>query len=119
MSGFKMKKLFIVFIIAVGLAFGAETHSTRSTDVDAYTDWVRPKHDSRRGHTTTFHIYDPILGFFAEPPEDGSWMVGVGRMYGCDKSHCVDEDGGFGKADEHDSGTASDDRFQFTAFYDF
>jgi len=50
------------------------THNTRSTDVDAYTDWVRPKHASRRGHTTTFSVQDSILGFYVETPEEsGGW----------------------------------------------
>ena len=50
------------------------THNTRSTDVDAYTDWVRPKHASRRGHTTTFSVQDSILGFSVETPEaSGGW----------------------------------------------
>ncbi len=46
------------------------THNTRSTDVDVYTDWVRPKHASRRGHTTTFSVQDSILGFTVETPEE-------------------------------------------------
>lgn len=45
------------------------THNTRSTDVDVYTDWVRPKHASHRGHTTTFSVQDSILGFTVETPE--------------------------------------------------
>lgn len=50
------------------------THNTRSTDVDVYTDWVRPKHASRLGHTTSFSVQDSILGMRMETPEtDHGW----------------------------------------------
>lgn len=44
-------------------------HNTRSTEVDVYTDYVRPKHDSRRGHTSTLSVQDSILGIMMEAPE--------------------------------------------------
>ena len=45
------------------------THNTRATDVDVYTDWVRPKHASHLGHTTTLSVQDSILGMRLETPE--------------------------------------------------
>jgi len=46
-------------------------HNTHKTDVDIYTDWVRPrKNGGRNGdHQTTFSMNDSILGFNFDAPE--------------------------------------------------
>ncbi len=47
-------------------------HNTHKTDVDIYTDWVRPrKNGGKNGdHQTVFSMNDSILGFEFEVPEE-------------------------------------------------
>ena len=47
-------------------------HNTHKTDVDAYTDWVRPRRNGGRNgdHQTVFSMNDSILGFEFEVPEE-------------------------------------------------
>lgn len=47
-------------------------HNTHKTDVDVYTDWVRPRRNGGRNgdHQTVFSMNDSILGFEFEVPEE-------------------------------------------------
>ncbi len=44
-------------------------HNTKGAESDYYTDWVRPKGHSGRGHTTVLSMQDSILGLQFDTPE--------------------------------------------------
>ncbi len=54
-------------------------HNTHKTDVDIYTDWVRPRRNGGKNgdHQTVFSMNDSILGFnFDVPEEYDGWKFG-------------------------------------------
>ncbi len=54
-------------------------HNTHKTDVDIYTDWVRPRRNGGKNgdHQTVFSMNDSILGFnFDVPEEYNGWKFG-------------------------------------------
>ena len=56
------------------------TYNTHSTEVDVYTDYVRPKsHKSYKGGTTTMSVQDSILGMHMETPEVANGWKFVGK----------------------------------------
>ena len=55
-------------------------YNTHGTEVDVYTDYVRPKSSQGyRSHTTTFSVQDSILGLQFETPEANHGWTFTGR----------------------------------------
>jgi len=54
-------------------------HNTKGAESDYYTDWVRPKGHSGRGHTTSFSMQDSILGLQFDTPESYNGWKFTGR----------------------------------------
>ena len=55
-------------------------HNTRGTEVDIYTDYVRPKSSQGyRSHTTVFSMQDSILGLQFDTPERVAGWTFTGR----------------------------------------
>lgn len=54
-------------------------HNTKGAESDYYTDWVRPKGHSGRGHTTVLSMQDSILGLQFDTPEAVNGWKFTGR----------------------------------------
>ena len=57
-------------------------HNTHKTDVDIYTDWVRPRRNGGKNgdHQTVFSMNDSILGFNFDAPETYQGWAFTGKF---------------------------------------